>query len=82
MDQDTPPAEQARYIERLRSQSPVERLRAAEALTKAVRRLAWAGLKHRHPDEPDEWLRVRFVLQTYGEPAARRLFGDHPLLHR
>lgn len=82
MDQDTTPSEQARYIERLRGQSPVDRLRAAGALTKAVRRLAWAGLRHRHPEEPDEWLRVRFVLQTYGEDAARRLFNDHPLLRR
>lgn len=82
MDQDTTPSEQARYTERLRKQSPVERLRAAGALTQAVRRLAWAGLRHRHPEEPDDWLRVRFVVQTYGEEAARRLFGDHPLLRR
>ena len=82
MDQDTSPGEQARYVERLKRQDPVARIRAAGALSRAVRRLAWAGLRERHPEEPEAWLRVRLVAQTYGVADARRLFGEHPVLGR
>lgn len=82
METDTSPRQQRRYTELLRAQDPVTRMGAAGALTRTVRTLAWAGLKERHPGESDEWLKVRLTVQLYGTAAARRIFGDHPVLAR
>ena len=53
MDRDTPAIQRARYHDLLRGQAPHQRLRAAIALTTAVRELAVAGLRSRHPGSSD-----------------------------
>jgi hypothetical protein len=81
MDQDTEPRRRDRYIELLRAQSPVDRLRKAGALTRAVRQMAEAGIRLRHPDADDTEVRVRLAVRLYGKDVAVRLFGSHPALH-
>jgi hypothetical protein len=75
---DTTPAALDRYHELLRAQEPWQRLAQAMALTRAVREMALAGIRLRHPraDEPEQ--RVRLAVRLYGRDAARRLFGDVP----
>jgi hypothetical protein len=81
MDQDTEPRRRDRYIELLRAQSPVDRLRKAGALTRAVRQMAEAGIRQRHPGADDTEVRVRLAERLYGRDVALRLFGSHPALH-
>jgi hypothetical protein len=62
----------------LRGQAPHERLAQATALTRAVRELAVAGIRQRHPNASETEVRIRLVVRLYGRPAARRLFGQVP----
>ncbi len=55
-----------------------ERLEQANALSKAVRELAVAGLRTRHPDATVDEIRVRLTVRLYGRDVARRLFGRVP----
>ena len=48
------------------------------SLTHAVRELATAGLRVRHPDATAEELRVRLAVRLYGRDAGMRLFGAVP----
>jgi hypothetical protein len=73
--QDTDEAQSRRYHELLRAQQPWERLRTAAALTTAVRTLAMAGLRSRHPAASTEELRVRLTVRLYGRIAAERIFS-------
>lgn len=75
MVSDTSPEAMARYVELLRAQSPVDRLRTASALTMAVRRLAETGIRQQHPNASDEEVRVRLAVRIYGREVASRLFG-------
>jgi hypothetical protein len=75
---DTSPAALDRYHELLRRQAPYERLEQAMALTRAVRELAVAGIRQRHPNATDEEVRVRLAVRLYGTTAARRMFGQLP----
>jgi hypothetical protein len=78
VNQDTRPQAAARYHELLRAQSPAARLEQAAALTRAVRQLAEAGIRQRHPQASDAEVRVRLATRLYGRDVARRLFGDVP----
>ncbi len=80
MEQDTHPRQQARYIELLRAQSPVDRLRKAAALTRAVRQMAVVGIRLHYPQADEQEVRVRLADRIYGREIARRLFGPHPAL--
>jgi hypothetical protein len=80
MEQDTHPRQQARYIELLRAQSPVDRLRKAAALTRAVRQMAVVGIRLHYPQADELEVRVRLTERIYGREAALRLFGPHPAL--
>jgi hypothetical protein len=71
-------AADARYHELLRAQRPEARLEQAAALTRAVRQLAEAGIRQRHPGASDLEVRVRLTARLYGRQAAERLFGDVP----
>jgi len=75
---DTGSAAVDRYHQLLRAQAPHERLEQANALSKAVRELAVAGLRTRHPDATPEEIRVRLTVRLYGPVVARRLFGRVP----
>ncbi|MFL5418619.1 MAG: hypothetical protein ACJ78Y_21655 [Myxococcales bacterium] len=45
-------------------------------MTTAVRSLAEAGLRLRHPGATERELRIRFVVRLYGRAAAERIFED------
>ena len=75
---DTSPASDARYHELLRRMAPERRLEAAMRLSTAVRELALAGLRERHPGADEQEMRVRLTVRLYGRPAAERLFGKVP----
>lgn len=78
MDQDTSARARARYHEHLRRLTPVERFRAALALSAGVRNLALAGIKSRHPHASAEELRCRLTVRLYGRAIALRLHGSVP----
>jgi len=75
---DTTPSADARYHEILRAQAPAARLAQAAALTRAVRQLAEAGIRQRHPAASDTEVRVRLAARLYGRKVAARLFGSVP----
>jgi hypothetical protein len=75
---DTSDAADRRYHELLREKAPHERLAQAMALSNAVRQMAMAGLRARHPAATEDELRVRYVVRVYGRAAAERLFGSVP----
>jgi hypothetical protein len=78
VNRDTSPEAIARYHELLRAQSPAARFAQAAALTTAVRQLAEAGIRQRHPHASDSEVRVRLTVRLYGRDVARRLFGAVP----
>jgi hypothetical protein len=75
---DTSPQADARYHELLRRMPPERRLEAAMRLSQAVRELAIAGIRQRHPDADEEEVRVRLAVRMYGRQQVRRLFGAMP----
>lgn len=75
---DTSPQADARYHELLRRMPPEKRLEAAMRLSQAVRELALAGIRARHPGADERELRVRLAVRLYGRDCARRLFGHVP----
>ena len=79
MYEDTSAAAIARYHELLRAQAPHQRLEQTNALIAAVRELAVAGLRARHPDASPQELRQRLTVRLYGREVAARLFGELPV---
>jgi hypothetical protein len=75
---DTTPAGDDRYHQLLRARLPHERLEAAMGLSRAVRALAEAGIRARHPDADDAEVRIRLAARMYGRGVAARLFGTIP----
>ena len=75
---DTTPTADARYYELLRELPPATRLAQAAALSRNVRELAEAGIRHKHPGASDAEVRVRLTVRLYGRAVAERLFGDVP----
>jgi hypothetical protein len=67
-----------RYHELLRAAPPHQRLAQAMALTRAIRTLAIAGIRQRHPSASESEVRVRLAVRLYGRSAAQRLFGELP----
>lgn len=75
---DTSPAAARFYHEHLRSLSPRERLRIAARLSMAVRRLAAAGIKQRHPGASSDEMTMHLAAAMYGPQVARRVLGEIP----
>lgn len=75
---DTSQAADARYHELLRRLPPERRLETAMKLSRAVRELAIAGIRQRHPGLDERELQVRLAALLYGRKAAVRLFGTVP----
>lgn len=78
MDQDTSPTARARYHTHLRRLPPAARLEAAVALSGAVRTLALAGLRTRHPQANETELQARLVVRLYGRAYAERVLEGVP----
>jgi hypothetical protein len=66
------------YEERIRALPPHERIRIAVALSMAVRELAEAGIRLRHPNADDAEVRVRLAVRLYGREAVSRVLGPLP----
>lgn len=66
---DTHPRAARFYFETLGSMSPEERGRIVSSLSRGVRRLAEAGLRHQHPQASDEEIRARLAVRLYGRRA-------------
>jgi hypothetical protein len=64
----------SRYHELLRAREPHQRLAQAVALTRMVRQLAEAGIRQRHPNAPDDEVRVRLTVGLYGRDVAAATF--------
>jgi hypothetical protein len=75
---DTSAKANARYHALLERMPPSARLEASMRLSQAVRELAIAGIRARHPDASDDEVRVRLAVRLYGRESARRLFGRLP----
>jgi hypothetical protein len=75
---DTSPEADARYHELLRALAPERRLETAMKLSRAVRELAIAGIRQRHPEADENETRVRLAVRLYGRAVAIRLFGAVP----
>ncbi len=75
---DTSPEADARYHNLLRALAPERRLETAMKLSRAVRELALAGIRERHPEAGEQEVRVRLAVRLYGRDAATRLFGTVP----
>jgi hypothetical protein len=75
---DTSAAAVARYHQLLRAQTPQQRLEQTNALIAAVRELAVAGIRARHPDASPEEVRKRLTVRLYGRQVAARLLGELP----
>ena len=68
-------------VERLRAAGPARRSAMAGNASRALRQLAFSGLRRRHPQATEAELRRRYVALTYGEATARQLFGDEAGAH-
>lgn len=78
MHDDTDPRAAAIYRVLLDSCSPTQRLAQAVRLSAAIRALAEAGLRQRHPDAAPDELRWRLTALCYGESFAERMLGPGP----
>jgi hypothetical protein len=76
--EDTSAAAIARYHQLLQAQAPHQRLEQTNALIAAVRELAVAGIRARHPVASPQEVRMRLTVRLYGREVARRLFGNLP----
>jgi hypothetical protein len=56
--------------------SSIEIARTIRAAWSAGQRMAWIGLRERHPDAQDDELRVRFAVQMLGPELALRIHPD------
>lgn len=72
---DTTPAMQAKRDELLRAMTGEERLRIAQELTLAVQQLAFAGLRQRYPDLPDDELWLKLAARRLGVDVVRKVYG-------
>lgn len=54
----------------LRSMTPRQRIRQTCGLSRQVRRMAFAAIRRRWPDLPEEEVQLRFIELTYGKSLA------------
>ena len=57
-----------------------ERLAIAFEMTETVRRLAVAGIRHRHPDYTEEQVLGAWARLTLGDELCRKVWPDRPLV--
>lgn len=59
----------------LRRKTPEERLEMARQMTLAVQRLAFAGLRARYPDLPDDEIWLKLAAHRLGREVVRKVYG-------
>ncbi|MEM9656769.1 MAG: hypothetical protein AAF961_00275 [Planctomycetota bacterium] len=67
---DTSPEALEVQLECLRKMSPQERIRKMCALSKQVRKMAFAAIRRRHPDFDEDEVQLKFIELVYGERLA------------
>ena len=72
---DTNPAIETRMIDGYRAMSPARKLEIVCDLSRAVRELALADIRRRHPDADDRELMLRLASRTVDPELLRRAFG-------
>lgn len=75
---DTPPEIEAILMERMRKMSGLEKWRMVAELNAAVRAMALAGLRQRHPNASEAELRRRLAGLLLGEELAELAYGPIP----
>jgi hypothetical protein len=78
MLEDTTAEARRRYHERLRAMTPIERMESAIALSRAVRELAEAGIRRRHPTASDDEVQRRLAVRLYGRAVVEPVLGPLP----
>lgn len=73
---DTSPAIERLQIEAWRRMSPLDRLRAANALSRHVQALALAGIRHRHPQASERECFLRLAAIKLGRERTVQLYPD------
>jgi hypothetical protein len=72
---DTHPEIERVQIDRLRQMPPWRKVQLAAEMGRAVRRLALAGLRQRHPDDTPAQRRRRLASLMLGDERAARIYG-------
>ena len=70
---DTSPNIERMQIQALRRLTPTQRLALAAMLTRSPYALSWQGLRRRHPDLPEEELRIIWCEMLYGRELAEKV---------
>jgi hypothetical protein len=72
---DTSTATRNRHVDVLRTLGPVERARRAAELSIAVRQMAMAGIRRRHPEAGDHEVLMRYLSMTLGPDTVAEVYG-------
>lgn len=75
---DTPPEVEALQIQLWRQADPTRKMTMLAQLNAAVRLLALAGLRNRHPEAGEAELQRRLADLLLGEELAHTVYGDAP----
>lgn len=75
---DTSPAARTSYYRMLAALSPARRLELAAQSSRAVRRLAEAGILKQFPGADPEELKLRLAVRLYGRELVERFVGRLP----
>jgi hypothetical protein len=81
LSRDTDPLIEARQVERWRAMTAEEKLMTAASASAAVRELAMAGLRLRHPSANEREIFLRYAMLTLGVETAAMVYPDaRPLI--
>ena len=78
MNRDTSLEAEEIMLEYYRTAPAWEKLQRMNQLNRSARMLAMIGLRHRHPDAPEEELRRRLADLLLGPKLAERAYGPLP----
>ena len=78
---DTAPEIERMQIERWRAMSPAQKADVVTGLTQAAYEMAFAGVRHRHPDATPREQFLRLALDMLGRDLACRVYPDAAALH-
>ena len=63
-------------IERWRAMTPAEKLHLVSSISRTAFALTLAGLRHRHPDESEREIFLRFAVINLGRELAERAYPE------
>ena len=78
LTQDTSPEAERVLVELWRKATPARKFSIAIDTTRALQEFILAGLRERHPGEPQARLRLRFAAAWLGAELAQRAYGSLP----